>query len=139
MTAGPDDETLAFAARVFDLAREGGADELTGYLDAGLSPDLTNARGDTLLVLAAYHRQADVVAALLAHDADVARTNDRGQTALGSAVFRQDAGIVRALLAAGPTRTPAGRPRSSSPASSTSRRCWRCWAAPEAAPARSRG
>lgn len=96
-----DDETLAFAHGLFDLAREGGADKLADYLDAGLMPDLTDSKGDTLLILAAYHRQADTVRVLLAHGADHARVNDRGHTALGSAVVQQDEGIVRALLAAG--------------------------------------
>ncbi len=99
--AALDDETLAFAARVFDLAREGGTTELAAYVDAGLSADLTNSNGDTLLVLAAYHVQEDTVRALLARGADHGRVNDRGQTALGSAVFRRSAGTVRALLAAG--------------------------------------
>jgi len=97
----PDAEVLDFAAQLFDLAREGGAEQLAAYVDAGLSPDLTNAKGDTLLILAAYHCHEDVVRALLERGADHTRVNDRGQTALGSAVFRQDRGTVAALLAAG--------------------------------------
>lgn len=97
----PDDETLAFAQSLFELAREGGTQELADYVDHGLNVDLTNDNGDTLLLLAAYHVQADTVDALLARGADTAQHNDRGQTALTAAVFRQDAGIVRALLAAG--------------------------------------
>ena len=96
-----DPEVLDFAAKLFDLAREGGAEELAAYVDAGLSPDLTNGKGDTLLLLAAYHAHEDTVRALLGRGADHARVNDRGQTALGSAVFRSAGGIVDALLAAG--------------------------------------
>lgn len=96
-----DEDVLALAQQVFDLARDGRAAELAAYVDAGVPVDLTNGKGDTLLVLAAYHRRADAVRVLLARGADHARTNDRGQTALGSAVFRQDAAIVRALLDAG--------------------------------------
>jgi ankyrin repeat protein len=96
-----DDETLAFAHRMFDLARYGGAEELAGYVDAGLPVNLTNDSGDTLLILAAYHQQSPVVAALLARGADVTRANDRGQTALAAAVFRQSEEIVRLLLDAG--------------------------------------
>ena len=97
----PDAEVLDFAAQLFDHAREGRTDELAAYVDAGLSPDLTNSRGDTLLLLAAYHSHEVTVRALLERGADHARVNDRGQTALGSAVFRQDRGTVTALLAAG--------------------------------------
>ncbi len=96
-----DDETLAFAHRMFDLARYGGAEELAAYVDAGLPVNLTNDSGDTLLILAAYHKQAAVVEVLLARGADVARANDRGQTALAAAVFRQEGGIVQMLLDAG--------------------------------------
>jgi hypothetical protein len=41
-TEGPDAEVLDFAHMLFDLAREGDADKLGAYLDAGLTPDLTN-------------------------------------------------------------------------------------------------
>ncbi|WP_205801708.1 ankyrin repeat domain-containing protein [Micromonospora thermarum] len=86
---------------MFDLAREGATDELAAYVDAGLPVDLTNDKGDTLLILAASHAHPDTVAALLRRGADHSRTNDRGQTALAAAAFRRSEGSVRALLAAG--------------------------------------
>ncbi|RKN48625.1 ankyrin repeat domain-containing protein [Micromonospora endolithica] len=101
MSAELDAETVAFAHRMFDLARAGATEELAGQVDAGLPVNLTNDKGDSLLILAAYHAHPDTVAALLARGADHARTNDRGQTALAAAVFRRDAEAVRALLAAG--------------------------------------
>ena len=104
-----DDETLAFAHRMFELARDGHADELAAQVDAGLPVNLTNDKGDTLLILAAYHRHRDCVQALVARGADLDRANDRGQTALAAAVFRQDAGIVTLLLGAGASPA-AGRP-----------------------------
>ena len=96
-----DPETIAFAHLMFDLARSGQADELTAYVDAGLPVNLTNDKGDTLLLLAAYHNHPETVVALLARGADHSRANDRGQTALAAAVFRQSAESVAALLAAG--------------------------------------
>ena len=96
-----DEQALAFAHQMFDLAREGRADELAAYVDAGLPPDLTNDKGDTLLILAAYHARPGTVAALLERHADPARTNDRGQTALAAGVFRRSAEVVTALLQAG--------------------------------------
>ncbi|MFC4147784.1 ankyrin repeat domain-containing protein [Micromonospora mangrovi] len=101
MTDELDAETIAFAHRMFDLARAGAAEELAGQLDAGLPVNLTNAKGDTLLILAAYHAHPETVAALLARGADPSRVNDRGQTALAAAVFRKDTRTVRALLDAG--------------------------------------
>ena len=94
-------ETLAFAHRMFDLARDGQSEELAAYIDAGLPVNLTNDKGDTLLMLAAYHGHPGTVAALLARGADPARENDRGQTALAAATFKQSAESVKALLAAG--------------------------------------
>lgn len=99
---GPiDPEVIELAGRVFDLARAGATEELAGYLDAGVPANLTNDKGDTLLILAAYHGHPDTVALLLAHAADHGRINDRGQTPLAAAVFRQSTETVRHLLAAG--------------------------------------
>jgi len=92
---------LAFLQGAFELARDGDVEQLTAYIDAGLPVDLTNGSGDTLLILAAYHRHADLVRALLARGADHSRLNDRGQSALSAAVFRQDAEVVKVLLSAG--------------------------------------
>ena len=96
-----DDDVLAFAHQMFDLAREGDAAALAANLDAGLPPNLTNHTGDSLLMLAAYHNHPATVRALLERGADTARINDRGQTALGAAVFRQSAQTVGLLLDAG--------------------------------------
>ena len=99
--AVPDDETLAFAHMLFDLARDGEAEQLGEYLAAGLTPNLTNDKGDTLLILAAYRGHADTVRVLVDHGADVTRANDRGQTPLAAAVFKQSDPTVRILLEAG--------------------------------------
>lgn len=95
------DDDLAFAHRVFDLARAGDTSSLGGLVDAGLPVNLTNDKGDSLLILAAYHDHPPTVRALLQRSADTARVNDRGQTALGAAVFRRSAAGVEALLEAG--------------------------------------
>jgi uncharacterized protein len=92
---------LELAWRVFGLARSGSTEELAAYVDAGVPVDLTNEKGDTLLILAAYHDHPETVAALLAHGADSGRANDRGQTALAAAVFRRSEAGVRTLLDAG--------------------------------------
>jgi ankyrin repeat protein len=96
-----DPGVIALAAKVFDLAREGDTEQLTAYLDAGVPANLTNDKGDTLLILSAYRGHTATVEALLARGADHSRANDRGQTALAAAVFKQSADSVRALVAAG--------------------------------------
>ena len=44
-------DTLNFAAKMFDLARNGEDELLGAYLDAGLPPNLTNYQGSQSLVL----------------------------------------------------------------------------------------
>ncbi len=85
----------------FDWARDGAAADILQFLDAGGPVNLTNGRGDTLLILAAYHSRAEAVEALLDRGADVHRCNDNGQTALAAAVFRQRADVVGLLLSSG--------------------------------------
>ena len=101
MVGEPDEDVLAFAHRMFDLARDGDDGTLAANLAAGLPPSLTNHTGDTLLMLAAYHNHPGAVRVLLAAGADTARINDRGQTALDAAVFRRSAHTVALLLDAG--------------------------------------
>ena len=96
-----DPGVIELAGRVFDLARGGHTEELVAYVDAGVPVNLTNDKGDTLLILAAYHQHAGTVAALLERGADHSRINDRGQSALAAAVFRQSTEAVQHLLAAG--------------------------------------
>ncbi|MFF5336041.1 ankyrin repeat domain-containing protein [Streptomyces sp. NPDC013181] len=101
MSETPDPEVVELASKVFDLARGGDTDALAAYVDAGVPADLTNDRGDSLLMLAAYHGHAAAVTALAARGADPDRANDRGQTPLAGAVFKGEADVVRALLDAG--------------------------------------
>lgn len=101
MSETPDPEVIELASKVFDLARTGDAETLAAYLDAGVPANLTNDRGDSLVMLAAYHGHADAVTALLARGADADRANDRGQTPLAGAVFKGEDAVVRALLTGG--------------------------------------
>ena len=104
---GPvDPEVVELATRVFDMARQGRAEELAAYVDAGVPVNLTNDRGDSLVMLAAYHGHTAAVEALLARGADPDRANDRGQTPLAGAVFKGETEVVRALVTAG--ADPAG-------------------------------
>ncbi|WP_427008469.1 ankyrin repeat domain-containing protein [Pseudarthrobacter sp. H2] len=98
---GPDDETLALAHALFDAAREGNSELLGSHLAAGAPANLTNAAGDSLLMLAAYHGHPDTVRLILQHGGDPNAANDRGQTPLAGAVFKGYADVARELLDAG--------------------------------------
>jgi ankyrin repeat protein len=97
----PDPEVLELAAKVFGLARSGETAALAAYVDGGVPVNLTNDRGDTLVMLAAYHGHADTVAALLKRGADPNRFNDHGQGPLAGAVFKNEPDVIKALVAAG--------------------------------------
>ncbi|GAA4658051.1 ankyrin repeat domain-containing protein [Streptomyces chumphonensis] len=111
MTEEPahDPEVLQLAAKIFDLARRGETDTVAAYVDAGVPPNLTNDKGDSLVMLAAYHGHAGAVRALLERGADADKPNDRGQTPLAGAVFKGEDEVVRALLDGGADPT-AGTP-----------------------------
>lgn len=96
-----DPALLEYAGHVFDLARQGRTAELSGYVDEGFPVNLANDKGDSLLMLAAYHGHAELVQMLLERGADANQANDRGQTPLAGAVFKGDGEVVRALVAAG--------------------------------------
>jgi ankyrin repeat protein len=97
----PDNETLALAHSLFDAAREGNSGLLGSYLAAGAPAGLTNAAGDSLLMLAAYHGHAETVRLILQHGGDANAANDRGQTPLAGAVFKGYTEVARELLDAG--------------------------------------
>ncbi|MEW2302947.1 ankyrin repeat domain-containing protein [Streptomyces sp. NPDC006655] len=101
MTEAPDPEVVELATKIFDLARQGGTEALVAYLDAGVPANLTNDRGDSLVMLAAYHGHAEAVRELLARGAEADRVNDRGQTPLAGAVFKGETEVIRVLLKAG--------------------------------------
>jgi uncharacterized protein len=101
MSEEPSPETVALAHQMFDLARQGEAERLAAYVDAGVPANLTDASGNTLLMLAAYHGHAETVAGLVERGADVNRANDRGQSPLAGAVFKDEQEVVRTLLDAG--------------------------------------
>ncbi|GAA3657127.1 ankyrin repeat domain-containing protein [Nonomuraea antimicrobica] len=94
-------ELEEFATRMFDLARAGETETLRAYVEAGVPADLTNGKGDTLLMLAAYYGHAETVRMLVTCGADPNRANDRGQTPLAGAVFKKESAVVRTLLDGG--------------------------------------
>ncbi|XAS63416.1 ankyrin repeat domain-containing protein [Micrococcaceae bacterium Sec5.8] len=97
----PDEETVALAHKLLDAARAGDTAVLGSYLAAGVPATLTNAAGDSLLMLAAYHGHAGTVRLILEHGGDAGAANDRGQTPLAGAVFKGYTDVAQVLLAAG--------------------------------------
>lgn len=86
---------------VFELARRGETAPLGEMIDAGVGIDTANARGDSLLIVAAYAQHPETVRELLRRGADTTTVNGMGQTAISCAVFRDDEEVLVDLLDAG--------------------------------------
>ncbi|MCJ1357619.1 MAG: hypothetical protein MMC33_007615 [Icmadophila ericetorum] len=102
-------EALAFASRLYDAARQGQLPIFEQALAAGLPPNMTNDKGDTLLMLSSYHGHAPLVSLLLQHGADPNRLNDKQQSPLAGAVYKNEMAVMEALLA-GSADPTLGRP-----------------------------
>ncbi|KFZ16603.1 hypothetical protein V501_02143 [Pseudogymnoascus sp. VKM F-4519 (FW-2642)] len=94
-------EAIAFAARIYDAARAGQIDLFEQALPAGLPANMTNEKGDSLVMLAAYHGHSQLVRLLISHGANPNSLNDRGQSPLAGAVFKGESEVVKALLEGG--------------------------------------
>ena len=92
-------------ARVIELsmhfAREGMTEELAGFVDHGLPPDVQDVDGNTPLMLAAYHGHAATVKMLVERGADVDVRNKRNQAPVAGALFKGEDEVVRLLIGAG--------------------------------------
>jgi hypothetical protein len=95
------EETLRVVELAMQLAREGMTQELAGFVDHGLPPDVQDEAGNTPLMLAAYHGHAETVAMLVERGADVDRRNHRDQSPLAGALFKGVDAVVEVLLRAG--------------------------------------
>ncbi len=107
MTGTPGDRSLSPEERrrivdiAMELARTGQTADLLDFLDHGVPVDMTDADGNSFLMLAAYHGREETTMALIARGADVNLRNSRDQSPLAGALFKGEEAVVRALVAAG--------------------------------------
>jgi ankyrin repeat protein len=81
-----------------DFARNGEIEPLAAMVGAGMPVNLSDAKGNSLLMLASYNGHVETARMLLEHGADVDRRNDHGQTPLGGVAFKGYPEIVDLLL-----------------------------------------
>lgn len=96
----------AVDARLVDAQDAGDAMALAAALGAGAHPDLLNARGSSMLMLAAYRGQLDHVDLLLRHGAtpdlrQTQRDSERGDTALLRALYGGHLVVAQRLVDGG--------------------------------------
>ncbi|MFO7527938.1 MAG: ankyrin repeat domain-containing protein [Marinobacter sp.] len=96
-----DEDAIALAQGLFDLARNGGTRMLRPLLEAGVPVDIRTSDGDSLLMLATGHSQTDTVRFLLEKGANPNLANSQLRTPLMSAAMTNEVGIVELLLEAG--------------------------------------
>ncbi|MCI5968279.1 ankyrin repeat domain-containing protein [Helicobacter sp.] len=72
----------------FNFARNNQCDDLEVMIKAGLNVNLKTHKGDSLLMLAAYHNALETAQMLLENGARVDEKNDRGQTPLAGVCFK---------------------------------------------------
>lgn len=96
-----DEDAIAFAQGIFDLARNGGAALLAPLLEAGVPVNMRTSDGETLLMLAARHGHPETVRLLLAQGAAPDQADGQQRTPLMQAAMANHTDVLDHLLAAG--------------------------------------
>ena len=100
-TSISEDEKARFkelCLMAFDFARTDEFETLAKMIDAGLDVNLTNDKGDSLLMLASYNGPYNAAKMLLEKVANADQKNDRGQTPLAGVAFKGNLEIVKLLV-----------------------------------------
>lgn len=84
-----------------DFARRGKTQDLKAMIEAGISVDLSDHKGNSLLMLATYNGKLETTKMLISRNARIDKKNDRGQTPLAGVCFKGNLEIVQALVEAG--------------------------------------
>ncbi|MBN1404208.1 MAG: ankyrin repeat domain-containing protein [Opitutales bacterium] len=98
LTTDEEQRYVELQMMALDFARDGETDTLASMLYSGLAVNLEDARGNTLLMLAAYHGNLDTARLLLENGADPERKNARGQTPLAGVAFKGHVEMARLLI-----------------------------------------
>ena len=96
-----DEDAIAFAQGLFELARNGGAGPLSVMLNAGVPVDMRTSEGDSLLMLACSNGHSDTARLLLENGANPDLHNDQRQTPLMAAARSNHGKVIECLLEAG--------------------------------------
>ena len=96
-----DEDAVAFAQGLFELARNGAAGLLVPLLGAGVPVDLRTSDGESLLLLATANNHPKTVQMLLDQGANPNLADHEGQTPLMIAAAQDLDQLINALLTAG--------------------------------------
>lgn len=90
-----------FEQIAFNCARYGKTEDLRVMLNTGMSVDLCDNKGNTLLMLAAYNGNFETTKLLIDYGANIDKKNFKGQTPLGGVCFKGDKKIAELLVKKG--------------------------------------
>lgn len=92
-----DEDAIAFAQGIFELARNGGTSLLRPMLEAGVPVNMRTSDGKSLLMLAASNGHADTVQLLLEKSANLELQDSEGNTALSLARAKGSKSTIKHL------------------------------------------
>ena len=81
-----------------EIARRGDVEVMEAFLDAGLNPSLVNERDHSLLMIAAYNDQPEMVDLLIERGAKVDDPDGSGNSPLMGLCFKGNPALVERLL-----------------------------------------
>ena len=84
-----------------DFARTGKTEDLKAMLQSGMPVNLSDHKGNSLIMLASYNGNLETTVMLVSFGAEVDKKNDRGQTPLAGVCFKGYLDIVKVLVKAG--------------------------------------
>ena len=84
-----------------DFARIGKTEDLKAMLQSGMPVNLSDHKGNSLIMLASYNGNLETTVMLVSFGAEVDKKNDRGQTPLAGVCFKGYLDIVKVLVKAG--------------------------------------
>jgi ankyrin repeat protein len=97
-----DEERYAqLQSMALKFAKNGNIDELSKMINSGLNVNTCDHKGNTLLMLASYNNQLEVVQFLIYNNAKVDKKNDKGQTPLSGVCFKGYFEMVKLLVEKG--------------------------------------
>ena len=85
----------------FDYARTGKTQDLKDLLNSGISVNLCNEKGNSLIMLASYNGKLETTQMLISFGANVDKKNFKGHTPLAGVSFKGYFEIAKLLVKAG--------------------------------------
>lgn len=98
ITADEESRYAELQRLALDAARNGNAEILLPMLHAGMPVNLSDEKGNSLLMLASYHGHLEMTKLLLEQGAEPDQRNDRNQTSLAGVAFKGGLEIAKVLV-----------------------------------------